>query len=69
MEDDQPRMKSVKRMYEDLTTAPTRPSLGHTTKSMDVASKMFATPKKMAKGGCCRGDGIAQRGRTKGRMV
>lgn len=70
-EDSQPRMKSVKKMYDDMTTAPTRPSMGHTTKPQDIASSMFEAikPKKMAKGGCCRGDGIAQRGRTKGRMV
>lgn len=69
-EDTQPRMKTAKKMYEDMTTSPTRPSLGATTKPQNLASKMFtAETKKMAKGGCCRGDGIAQRGRTKGRMV
>ena len=69
--DDTPRMKSVKKMYEDMTTAPARPSLAHDAKPMDMADKMFAAPKakKMASGGCTRGDGIAQRGHTKGRMV
>jgi len=66
-------MKTTKQMYEALTTEPTRPSLGATTKSMDMASKMYdyapKQPKKMAGGGCCRGDGIAQRGRTRGKMV
>ena len=66
-------MKSTKQMYEALTTTPTRPSLGATTKPMDMASKMYDSspkePKKMARGGCCRGDGIAQRGKTRGKMV
>lgn len=71
MDYEAPRMKSVKKMYEGMTTAPAKPSLAHDTKAMNVADKMFATPKakKMAKGGCCRGDGVAQRGHTKGRMV
>jgi hypothetical protein len=46
--------------------------MAHTTKAMNMASKMDLPPeeKKMAKGGCaCRGDGIAQRGKTKGRFV
>lgn len=67
-----PRMKTNKQMYEDMLTEPTRITVGATTKPMDLASKMFAgdKPKKMAKGGCvCRGDGIAQRGKTKGRFV
>jgi hypothetical protein len=65
---DTPRMKTLKQMYEDLTTEPTRPSLGATTKPMDVASKMFGATKK-AKGGVTRGDGVAQRGKTRGKMV
>lgn len=69
--DDAPRMKSVKKMYEGMTAAPARPSLATDTKPMNMADKMFATPKakKMAAGGCTRGDGIVQRGHTKGRMV
>ena len=73
MEDTVPRMKTVKKMYEDLTTAPARPSLAHDTKAMSMADKMFAAPKakKMASGGSAssRGDGIAVKGKTKGRMV
>lgn len=71
MEEDQPRMLSLKKMYEEMTTAPSKISMGHTTQAMKSADSMFDTPKakKMAKGGCCRGDGIAQRGKTKGRMV
>jgi hypothetical protein len=72
MEDDQPKMMSAKKMYEGMTTSPTKMSLGHTTQKMNAADEMFGTPKakKMAKGGCaCRGDGIAQRGKTRGRMV
>ena len=69
--DDTPRMKSVKRMYEDLTTEPTRPSLGHSTKAMNLADKMFEVPKakKMAKGGVTRADGCITKGHTRGRMV
>ena len=67
--DDLPRMKTVKQMYEDMATEPTRPSAGHTTKAMDMASKMFA-PVKKAKGGYVKAaDGCVQRGKTKGRMV
>ena len=62
-------MKTVKKMYEDMATEPTRPSAGHTTKAMSMAGKMFAPAKKMAKGGVTRADGCAQRGKTKGRMV
>jgi hypothetical protein len=64
-------MKSVKRMYEDLTTEPTRPSLGHSTKAMNLADKMFEVPKakKMAKGGVTRADGCITKGHTRGRMV
>lgn len=64
-------MKSAKQMYDTMTNAPRRPSRGHVTEKMDMASKMFGgESKKMAKGGCaCRGDGIAQRGKTRGRMV
>lgn len=66
---DTPRMKSVKDMYEDMLTEPTRPSVGHTTKAMNMADKMFA-PVKKAKGGYVKAaDGCAQRGKTKGRMV
>jgi hypothetical protein len=69
--DDTPRMKSVKKMYEDLTTAPARPSLAHDTKAMNMADKMFAAPKaqKMAKGGVTRADGCITKGHTRGRMV
>ena len=67
--DDTPRMKSVKKMYEDMTNAPTRPSIGHTTKAMDMADKMFA-PAKKAKGGYVKAaDGCAQRGKTRGKLV
>ena len=49
-------MKSVKKMYEDMLTEPTKPSLAHTTKKMDMASKMFRRGddkpvKQYAKGG------------------
>ena len=69
--DDAPRMKSVKKMYEDMTTAPARPSLAHDTKAMNLADKMFASPKakKMAKGGVTRADGCITKGHTRGRMV
>lgn len=67
--DDTPRMKSVKKMYEDMTNAPTRPSVGHTTKAMEMADKMFTTSKK-AKGGYVKAaDGCAARGKTRGRLV
>ena len=67
--DDTPRMKSVKKMYEDMTNAPTRPSIGHTTKAMDMADKMFA-PAKKAKGGYVKAaDGCVQRGKTRGKLV
>jgi hypothetical protein len=71
MEEDQPRMISLKKMYEGMTTAPSKISMGHTTQGMKSADEMFGKPKakKMAKGGCCRGDGIAQRGKTRGKMV
>jgi hypothetical protein len=65
-------MLTTKKMYEQLTTEPAKASMAHTTKAMNMASQMGMPPetKKMAKGGCsCRGDGIAQRGRTKGRFV
>jgi hypothetical protein len=66
-----PRMKTAKQMYDAMLTEPAKPSMAHTTKAMSMADKMFEAPKakKMAKGGCCRGDGIAQRGKTKGRFV
>jgi len=66
-------MKSVKKMYEDMTAAPARPSLATDTKPMNMADKMFAVPKakKMAAGGSAssRADGCAQRGKTRGKMV
>ena len=66
---DTPRMKTVKQMYEDMANEPTRPSVGHTTKAMNMADKMFA-PVKKAKGGYVKAaDGCVQRGKTKGRMV
>jgi hypothetical protein len=66
---DTPRMRSAKKIYEDMLNAPTRPSTGHTSKAMDMADKMFA-PEKKAKGGYVKAaDGCAQRGKTKGRIV
>lgn len=65
---DTPHMKTVKKMYEDMATEPTRPSAGHTTKAMNMADKMFA-PVKKAKGGVTRADGCVTKGHTKGRMV
>jgi hypothetical protein len=65
---DTPRMRSAKKIYEDMLNEPTRPSAGHTSKAMNMADKMFA-PIKKAKGGVTRADGIAQRGKTKGRFV
>lgn len=66
-------MKSVRRMYEDMMTEPAKPSLGHTSKKMDMADKMFdyaSKPKKMASGGYVKAaDGCAKRGKTKGRFV
>ncbi len=64
-------MKSAKKMYEDMLTEPAKPSLSHTTKSMDMASKMFsAEPKKMAAGGYVKAaDGCITKGHTRGRMV
>ncbi len=67
--DDAPRMKTAKKMYEDMLTEPSKPSLGHTTKAMNMADKMFA-PAKKARGGYVKSaDGCCQRGKTKGRMV
>ena len=65
---DTPRMKTIKQMYEDMATEPTRPSAGHTTKAMSMADKMFA-PVKKAKGGVTRADGCVTKGHTKGKMV
>jgi len=65
---DTPRMRPAKKIYEDMLNEPTRPSAGHTSKAMDMADKMFA-PVKKAKGGVTRADGIAQRGKTRGRIV
>ena len=62
-------MKSAKKMYEGMTNAPSRPGLGHTTKAMEMADKMFA-PAKKAKGGYVKAaDGCAARGKTRGRLV
>jgi hypothetical protein len=71
MAEEKPRIMTLKKLYEEMTTSPAKMSMGHTTQKMDIADSMFDAPKakKMAKGGCCRGDGIAQRGKTKGRMV
>ncbi len=67
--DDTPRLRSIKKIYEDMTNAPAVPSMGHTTKPMNMADKMFAVEKK-AKGGYVKAaDGCAQRGKTKGRMI
>lgn len=67
--DELPRMKSVKKVYEDMTNAPVRPPLGHTTKAMEMADKMFTTEKK-AKGGYVKAaDGCASRGKTRGKLV
>ncbi len=68
MSDDAPRMRSAKRMYEDMTNAPTRPSMGHTTKAMDMADKMFAVEKKARGGYVKAADGCAQRGKTRGML-
>ena len=66
---DAPRMKTAKKMYEDMTNAPSRPGLGHTSKAMEMADKMFA-PEKKAKGGYVKAaDGCAARGKTRGRLV
>lgn len=69
MEDELPRMKSLKRMYEDMLTEPTRPGMGHTTKAQDLADKMFEVEKKASGGYVKAADGCVQRGKTKGRMV
>ena len=61
-------MKTVKQMYEDMANEPTRPPVGHTTKAMSMADKMFA-PDKKAKGGVTRADGCVTKGHTKGKMV
>lgn len=56
-----------------MMTEPTKPSLGNTSKKMDMADKMFdysSKPKKMAAGGYVKAaDGCAKRGKTKGRFV
>lgn len=65
-------MKTTKQMYDDMLIEPAKPSLGHTTKKMEMADKMFARdkPKKLAAGGFVRSaDGCAQRGKTRGKMV
>jgi len=69
--DDTPRMKSAKKMYEDLTTEPTKPSLAHNTKATNLADKMFEVPKakKMGNGGVTRADGCITKGHTRGRMI
>ncbi len=64
----EPVMKSAKKMYEDMTNAPARPSMAHTTKAMDMADKMSG-PVKKAKGGYVKAaDGCAQRGKTRGML-
>ena len=63
MDDNTPRMKTTKQMYEDMLTEPTRPSAGHTTKPMKLADKMFA-PEKKARGGAVRGWGKARSARA-----
>ena len=66
---DTPRMKSAKKIYEDMLNEPTRPSAGHTSKAMEMADKMFA-PVKKAKGGYVKAaDGCAARGKTRGKLV
>ncbi len=68
MSSDVPRMRSAKKIYEDMLNEPTRPSAGHTSKPMDMADKMFA-PDKKAKGGYVKAaDGCAQRGKTRGML-
>jgi hypothetical protein len=66
--DNMPSMRPAKKIYEDMLGEPTRPSAGHTTKSMEMADKMFA-PVKKAKGGVTRADGCCVKGHTKGKMV
>jgi hypothetical protein len=69
---DTPRMKSKKEMYEDMLVEPTRISSTHTSKPMDLASKMFGgeKDKKMAKGGyVTSADGCITKGHTRGRMI
>jgi hypothetical protein len=63
-----PRMRSPKKIYEDMLNEPARPSTGHTSKAMDMADKMFE-PEKKAKGGVTRADGCVTKGHTKGRIV
>jgi hypothetical protein len=66
---DTPRMRSAKKIYEDMLNEPTRPSAGHTSKAMGMADKMFA-PVKKAKGGYVKAaDGCAARGKTRGKLV
>jgi hypothetical protein len=65
-------MKSAKQLYDAMLTEPAKPSLGTTSKKMELADKMFegTKPKKMAAGGYVKAaDGCAQRGKTRGRMV
>ena len=67
-------MKAVETLYEAMTNPPTRPSMGHTIRKMEMADEMFGGDKakkgkkaeKYAHGG--RVDGCAQRGKTKGTM-
>jgi len=66
---DTPRMKTTKQMYEEMLTEPSRPSLGHTTRRMEMADKMFAVEKKARGGYIKSADGCCQRGKTRGRMV
>lgn len=70
---DTPRMRSAKKIYEDMLNEPTRPSAGHTSKPMEMADKMFDSgvrAEKKAEGGYVRAaDGCAQRGKTKGKMI
>jgi hypothetical protein len=65
---DTPRMRPAKKIYEDMLNEPTRPSMGHTSKPMNMADKMFE-PVKKAKGGVTRADGCVTKGHTKGRIV
>jgi len=52
-----------------MLTEPSRPSLGHTTRRMEMADKMFAVEKKARGGYIKSADGCCQRGKTRGRMV
>jgi hypothetical protein len=65
---DLPR-RAAKAALDLVKPKETKPDTGETTNPMGDKYKKGGKVKKMASGGMARGDGLAQRGKTKGRMV